>query len=288
MFEMFEQAVFVAGCCVCIASLLLKKKHSVLRKHENPHVQGFGRLNPHVVIAVWGSEQEARTLVMQPKCSSNVADLNGMWGFQLFRSSEDAFRYRETADIDDITELKTIVVPGSWQLQCPGDLPIFTNAGYAFALSQIDTPCENPTGYYVKEFALKSSWRDRRIVLHFAGVDSAFYVWVNGKYVGISKDSRLPADFDVTSVVMFNECDDSSLISRGAVINKLQVLVCRMSDGHIFENQDMWSVSGIFRDVMVVSYPLPLHIYDFSWHVDVEFFTSCYAATHSKFTLVWL
>jgi len=280
MFEMFEQALFVAGCCVCIASLLIKKKHNVLRHHENPHVQGFGRLNPHVAIAVWSREQEARTLVMQPKCSSNVVDLSGEWKFKLFRDTDSAFRAVGCGENND--DMTSIVVPGSWQLQKSGDIAIFTNGGYAFPLSQIDTPCDNPTGYYVKEFALKSSWKSRRIVLNFAGVDSAYYVWLNGKYVGFSKDSRLPSDFDITSAAVFNQTDDANMNSRGALINKMEVLVCRMSDGHIFENQDMWNLSGIFRDVMVVSYPLPLHIYDFSWNVDVEFFTSCYAATHSK------
>lgn len=282
MFELMEQAVFVAGCCICIASLIMRKKHYVLRHHENPHVQGFGRLNPHVVIAVWGSEQEARTLVMQTKCSSNVVDLNGKWNFRLFKNTDDAFLYRDSGWREEKFELKTVVVPGSWQLQFAGDTAIFTNGGYVFPLSQIDTPCDNPTGYYAKEFALKSSWSNRRIILNFAGVDSAFYVWVNGKFVGFSKDSRLPTDFDITPTVQFNKADNTSTTGRGAVVNTLQVLVCRMSDGLIFENQDMWNLSGIFRDVMIVSYPLPLHIYDFSWNVEVEFFTSCYAATHSK------
>mgnify|MGYP003387319120 CR=1 FL=1 len=273
----------MVATCVCIASLIIRKKQKQIRSHENPAVQGVNRLDSHVVCAAFSSEKESRSHVMQRKCSINALDLSGKWHFRLFRNANDAFYFKEHGDRRMRAEGGTeIVVPGSWQLQCVGDMPIYTNSGYVCPLENIEIPCDNPTGYYTKEFVVRSSWSSRRIVLHFGGVDSAFYVWVNDQYIGFSKDSRLPVEFDITSAVKFNTSDNTLNIGGSAAVNSLEVLVCRMSDGAIFENQDMWNLSGIYRDVMLISYPQPLHIWDFSWSLDLEFFTSAYSATHGE------
>ena len=137
-------------------------------------------------------------------------------------------------------------------------------------LDQVEASCENPTGYYSTEFIVDDEWVARRTILSFLGVDSAFYLWINNHYIGFSKDSRLPAEFDVGSHLKYG--DDSA--------NVLEVIVCRLSDGNLFENQDMWNMNGIFRDVLLSSYPLPLHIYDFAW--DLEIGTTAYYTTQGK------
>ncbi len=101
---------------------------------------------------------------------------------------------------------------------------------------------DNPVGSYMKKFTVPEDWKNERIILHFGGVSSAMYVWVNGEKVGYSQDSRLPAEFDVTSFVKTGE-------------NTLAVQVFRWSDGSYLEDQDHWRMSGIYREVMLLAQP---------------------------------
>lgn len=314
---MLPEAVYFAASCICVASLLYRKKLALIRNHENPMVQGDNRLESHVLIAAFLSEAEARMNVMQAKCSSNAIDLGGIWKFRLFRSVTAAFAFREARDVaatssstnpqcayHDVPS-RNIAVPGNWQLQCTGDLPIYANSGYIVSIDQIEKRCENPTGYYSTGFNVPAQWSDRRVIISFGGVDSAFYLFVNKKYVGFSKDSRLPAEFDISQFVKFGSVDSdvnstiplsssstaASVAAEGAEqfpttaagatkwtsgepeqlhANLLEVVVCRLSDGYLFEDQDMWTLSGIFRDVLLISYPMPLHIYDYSWSIAME------------------
>jgi beta-galactosidase/beta-glucuronidase len=108
---------------------------------------------------------------------------------------------------------------------------------------------DNPTGCYRTRFAVPEDWGGRRIYLRFAGVDSAFHLWLNGEPVGYSQDSRLPAEFDVTPHLRPGE-------------NVLAVRVVRWSDGSYLEDQDFWRLSGIYRDVTLFSLPR-LHLWDY-------------------------
>ncbi len=103
-------------------------------------------------------------------------------------------------------------------------------------------PIDNPVGSYVRKFTVPENWKDQRIILHFGGVSSAMYVWVNGKKVGYSQDSRLPAEFDITNFVKTGE-------------NSLAVQVIRWCDGSYLEDQDHWRMSGIHREVMLLAQP---------------------------------
>ena len=255
---MIDQLGWFAASCICVASLLYRKKMLEIRHHENPLIQGYKRLDAHVVTCAFSTEKEAREYCLQFKQSANTFNLGGTWDFVLFKDVRNAMFYVENMHLLISTvESSPIIVPGSWQLQFPGDLPIYTNSGYIFELDQVEIPCCNPTGYYSREFEVPSNWNSRRIILSFQGVDAAFYVWINGEFVGFSKDSRLPAEFDVTSVL------------KDSGVNSIKILVCRLTDGLLFENQDMWNLNGIFRDVLLISYPLPLHISDFSWNLDL-------------------
>ncbi|MFM9024009.1 MAG: glycoside hydrolase family 2 TIM barrel-domain containing protein [Planctomycetaceae bacterium] len=153
-----------------------------------------------------------------------------------------------------------IPVPSNWQLHGYG-VPLYTNFEYPFAVHPpavmgeppgqfTNHPAErrNPVGCYRRGFRLPESWRGRHIFLTFNGVDSAFTLWVNGRHVGYSEDSRTPAEFDITSVVQEGD-------------NLLALEVLQYSDGSYLEDQDMWRLSGIFRDVFLWS-SAPLQLRD--------------------------
>ena len=113
------------------------------------------------------------------------------------------------------------------------DTPIYTNVTYPIAVNPPFEPQENPTGCYSLTFHIDEQWLangQTRIV--FDGVNSAFYLWCNGQWVGYSQDSRLPAEFDLSNVLVAGE-------------NRLAVMVLRWCDGSYLEDQDMWRMSGI-------------------------------------------
>ncbi|XP_050381025.1 uncharacterized protein LOC126798186 isoform X3 [Argentina anserina] len=126
------------------------------------------------------------------------------------------------------------------------DRPIYTNVVYPFPLDPPFVPVDNPTGCYRTEFVIPEEWKGRRILLHFEAVDSAFCAWINGVPVGYSQDSRLPAEFEITDYCYPCGSDKK---------NVLAVQVLRWSDGSYLEDQDHWWLSGIHRDVLLLSKP---------------------------------
>ncbi len=143
-----------------------------------------------------------------------------------------------------------IPVPSNWQILGYG-LPRYLASDFAFDTSACPAvPADtNETGSYRTTFTVPQDWKGRQVFIVFDGVDSAFYLWINGKMVGFSKDSRLPAEFNITEYVKPGE-------------NLLAVRVYRWSDGSYLEDQDMWFLSGIFRDVSLFSTP-SVHLRDF-------------------------
>ncbi|MFM5601981.1 sugar-binding domain-containing protein, partial [Aeromonas veronii] len=150
----------------------------------------------------------------------------------------------------DLADACPITVPGNWQLDAAypatrplTDGPIYTNIKYPFPCDPPRVPAENPTGCYSREFELPADWLasgQSRII--FDGVSSAFHLFCNGRWVGYSQDSRLPAEFDLTPYLQSGR-------------NRLAVLVLRWSDGSYLEDQDMWWLSGIFRSVSLLHKP---------------------------------
>ncbi|XP_061995531.1 uncharacterized protein LOC133713503 isoform X2 [Rosa rugosa] len=126
------------------------------------------------------------------------------------------------------------------------DRPIYTNVVYPFPLDPPFVPVDNPTGCYRTDFVIPKEWKGRRILLHFEAVDSAFRAWINGVPVGYSQDSRLPAEFEITDY-----CYPCGTNKK----NVLAVQVFRWSDGSYLEDQDHWWLSGIHRDVLLLSKP---------------------------------
>jgi len=150
-----------------------------------------------------------------------------------------------------VTAWADIRVPGNWELQGHG-IPIYSNSRYPFAYDPRNPRAQrndNPVGSYRTEFEVPAAWAGRRVLLHFAGVDSAFYVWVNGARIGYNEDSRTAAEFDLTAHLRPGP-------------NVLAVEVYRWSDRSYLEDQDMFRLSGIYRDVYLWS-TVDSHIRDF-------------------------
>lgn len=166
--------------------------------------------------------------------------LNGQWQFQLFSKPEKVPHDCMNIDFDD-TNWSEILVPSNWQLQ-GFDKPIYTNVKYPFSDNPPFVPEENPTGIFRTSFDLPDEWQTRKQSIIFDGVNSAFHLWCNGIWVGYSQDSRLSAEFDLSEYLKPGE-------------NQLTAMVLRWSDGSYLEDQDMWWLSGIFRDVHLLSKP---------------------------------
>ncbi len=166
--------------------------------------------------------------------------LNGQWQFQYLPSPEDVPPgFFEEAF--DASQWDTLPVPSSWQMHGYGR-PQYTNINYPFPVDPPHVPNSNPVGLYRREFALPAGWDSKQVFLHFDGVDSAFYVWLNGQPVGYSQVSHMPSEFDLTP-----------FLRPGG--NVLTVQVFQWSDGSYLEDQDAWRLSGIFRDVSLIARP---------------------------------
>lgn len=174
------------------------------------------------------------------RAESLFQNLDGPWQFSFAESVDKRPRdFFKTSF--DASAWPTIDVPSNWEMRGYG-VPIYTNVVYPFAPTPPVISRANPVGSYRRVFTLPQEWSGDRVILHFGGVSSAYYVWVNGQLVGYSEDSRLPAEFDVTDYVQEGD-------------NLLAVQVYRWSDGSYLEDQDHWRLSGIHREVYVVAHP---------------------------------
>ncbi|GAA1569521.1 glycoside hydrolase family 2 TIM barrel-domain containing protein [Actinomadura kijaniata] len=166
--------------------------------------------------------------------------LDGVWRFRLAGSAAEVTPGFETDDFDD-RGWGELPVPAHWQMHGHG-APAYTNVRYPFPLDPPHVPDENPTGEYRREFTLPNGWPEGPAVLRFEGVDSCFAVWLNGRPLGWSTGSRLPAEFEVGGVLRPGR-------------NVLAVRVHQWSPGSYLEDQDMWWLSGIFRSVTLLARP---------------------------------
>ena len=186
------------------------------------------------------ASQKMNTLIEHREDSDRFQLLNGVWKFQYYKSVYDlkeAF-YRtsfNTKDFDDIT------VPGVWQI-AGYDSPQYTNIRYPFPFDPPYLPQDIPCGAYVRKFTYHENIDAPKIYLNFEGVDSCFFVWLNGKYTGYSQVPHATAEFDVTEFLKEGE-------------NTIAVLVLKWCDGSYLEDQDKFRMNGIFRDVYLLKRP---------------------------------
>ncbi len=224
------------------------KKTILLRINdwENPQVVAINKLPGHAATipypdlptALWG-EQGA---------SPYYQSLNGKWKFIYAANPGAAPVDMDTGQVG-ANDWAEIEVPGNWNMQ-GYDRSIYTNVQMPFSADPPRVPQEdNPSGIYQRRFTIPTDWAGRQVFVCFDGVESAFFLWVNGQPVGYSQGSRLPAEFDLTGYIHPGE-------------NSLTALVIRWSDGSYLEDQDHWWMAGIYRDVYLYATP-KVHIFDF-------------------------
>lgn len=215
---------------------------------------GFGKDAPTASFIPYPSLDTARERGPSPFQQS----LNGSWKFHWVNHPDRRPANFYRTDFND-SAWPEIRVPSNWQTE-GYDVPVYTNQRYPFLCQPplvMETPPDhyttfydrNPVGSYRRTFTVPSHWIGRRICVRFEGVDSFFYLWINGQYVGFSKDSRTTAAFDLTPHLVEGE-------------NQIAVEVYRYSDGSYLEDQDFWRLSGIYRDVFLVAHA-PEGIRDF-------------------------
>ena len=234
---------------LALAAISIQAYAQGLPEWEDPQVIGMNKEDYHATLTLPSRKAEC----------GEVVSLNGIWKFNWAKDPlrRPADFFKESFDAsgwDDIT------VPGNWQMQGYG-IPIYSNWTYPFRKDQPyvmgQPPADyfsyenrNPVGSYITSFDLGPDASDKAVFLHFEGVKSAMYVWVNGQLAGYSENSMSPAEFNITE-----------LVRPGA--NKLAVEVYRWSDSSYIEDQDMWRLSGIFRPVELWIRP-QTHIRDYT------------------------
>jgi beta-galactosidase len=221
---------------------------------ENPAVFAVNKEAPHAFFKMFPDRQAA--LTKQFQASTFFRSLNGNWKFHWVPKPADRpFDFYQPGYDDSGWD--EIPVPSNWEVQGYG-VPIYVNIKYPFG--RANPPYiphdNNPVGSYRTKFQIPAEWDGRQVFLHFAGVESAFYLWVNGNKVGYSQESRTPAEFNLTPYLRPGE-------------NLLAAEVYRWSDGSYLEDQDFWRLSGIFRDVFLYSRS-DLHVRDFWARPDLD------------------
>jgi len=243
---------------VCLSPVLAAEPNETRPDWQNPQLTGRNRLAPHATMMIYPDEEAAKraeaiaTLEDRSK-SPWFRSLNGDWKFLWSPSKDERPTDFFRTDFDD-SKWKTIPVPSNIEIQGYG-VPIYTNVKYPF-LKEGERPeppyipnFNNHVGSYRRTFEVPKNWDGRRIYIVFDGVNSFFYLWINGQSVGMSKDSRTVAEFDITDFVKPGK-------------NQIAVQVFRWNDGSWLEDQDFWRLSGIYRDVYIWSTDR-LHIRDF-------------------------
>ena len=246
---------FAAGFCPAPIEALAA---APVADWENPRLTGVNNELPHATMVVCPDAATARRIGAVQNServkSPFYRSLNGDWKYHY--SSNQLARVADfwAPDFND-SAWETIAVPSNVELSGHG-IPIYVNIKYPWTWHGVapnppvvprDDP-NNTVNSYRREFDLPADWQGRRVLITFDGVNSFFYLWVNGQKVGLGKDSRTPVEFDLTKYLKPGK-------------NLIAVENFRWNDGSYLEDQDFWRLSGIFRDVYLWS-PPNLHIRD--------------------------
>ncbi|MGZ3756300.1 MAG: glycoside hydrolase family 2 TIM barrel-domain containing protein [Mucilaginibacter sp.] len=230
---------------------------------ENPELLGINKEPYHATLMPYASLKEA--LVANRRASSFALNLNGDWKFNWVPSPEKRPKDFYQPDFD-VSKWANIKVPSNWEVQGYGT-PFYRNNGYTIKkdyphiMSEPDKRYtayveRNPVGSYRRDFVLPAEWAGRRVFVTFDGVDAGFFIWVNGQKVGFSVNSRNAAEFDLTNYLRNGK-------------NTIAVEVYQYTSGTWLEDQDMWRLHGIFRNVTLWSSP-QTHIRDFFIKQDLD------------------
>ena len=217
---------------------------------ENPEIQQLNRLVSRSPLIPYRSAENAEHDVaagpesVAVPSSDLFQSLDGTWSFALLDSplsdgAGSAFEGWQKGAFD-YSSWKDIKVPGSWTVQGFNDTPHYTNVQMPFDVMPPNVPAKNPTGLYRRKIQIPAQWKDRRIVFHVGSAESTLILYVNGELAGVSKDTRLPAEFNITPYLTWDgdRCDA-----------EIAIKVVRYSDASFIEDQDQWWFGGIHRSV---------------------------------------
>src|SRR5579859_2825870 len=216
---------------------------------ELPTLPGLNKLPARATLIPSPTAHEALSQAREQ--SAWFLSLNGQWDFKIKAAPDEV-----TPEVLHAEGWSPIVVPGNWTMQGFGH-PHYTNVQMPFPQTPPHVPAENPTGVYRRHFSVPNGWQGRRIVLHFGGCEGVLYVYVNGQPIGLSKDARTPAEFDVTPYV------------RHDADNELVAVVVQWSDASFIEDQDHWWQAGLQREVYLYSTGTP-HLQDVFARADLS------------------
>ena len=218
---------------------------------EKQAVTNVNRLEARSILTPYPSQEEA--LADIKALSPLYKSLDGTWKFSLFKSP---FIHDCCCEDDDcehdlfehcIEEGDDIMVPSMWQMEGYGK-PQYANVIYPIPADPPFVPDENQTALYARSFDVPKLWKGKRVILTLRGADSYFEVTLNGTFIGMSKGSRVISEFDVTDALQLED-------------NRLLVRVLQWSDATYIEDQDMWRLSGLFREISLMALP-KVSLYD--------------------------
>ena len=238
---MNKQILSIIGILILVGGLIFinNNKKVFIYDWENQLIYKVNRQEP--VAHFFPYESERYALIGNSEKSKFFISLNGEWSFYFSKNPNERPKEFYRSDFD-ISDWKTIDVPGHWELQ-GWSQPIYLDEEYPFPPDPPNIPIlNNEVGSYRRSFQYPVYWRGRDVFIHFSGVRSAFYCWVNGEKVGYSQGSKTPAEFNITPYLKNGK-------------NHISVEVYRYSDGSYLEGQDTWRLSGIERDVFIYSVP---------------------------------
>ncbi|NIG55168.1 glycoside hydrolase family 2 TIM barrel-domain containing protein [Chitinophaga sp. Cy-1792] len=239
----------------CTALALKSQAQQLPTELQTPEVVSVNRMPMRA--SAFAFENPSLAQQREKEKSANFLSLNGTWKFNWVQDPRKRPQDFYKPDFND-SGWDNFKVPANWEVNGYG-LPIYVNQPYEFAGRQktgsdlnapFDIPEDNnPVGSYRKKFTLPENWNGKQVFIHLGAVKSAFFIWINGKKVGYSEDSKLAAEFDITKYLHPGE-------------NLVALQVYRWSDGSYLECQDMWRISGIEREVYLYATP-KLDIRDF-------------------------
>ncbi len=237
-------------------SLTASAQQSSKEPWQNPEVNAINRLPMHADYFAFRAGESTGDL----RQSTHYLSLNGMWRFHWVRNADERPTDFGALSLNDKSWAQ-IPVPGNWELHGYGH-PLYTNVPYPWANQFKNNPPivpikENHVGSYRRSITIPASWRGKKVIAHFGSVTSNINLWVNGRPVGYSEDSKLEAEFDLTPYIKYGEPNLIAFQSH------------RWCDGSYLEDQDFWRLSGVGRDCYLYARE-PQHVRDLRVVADVD------------------
>ncbi|MBV7441476.1 DUF4981 domain-containing protein [Weeksellaceae bacterium TAE3-ERU29] len=241
--------VFLGLGIICM-SFLSAQEVFLDSYYENPAIQEENRLPMRATYFPY--ESVVKAVENSPEKSNRFLNLNGNWKFLWVKDRKELPANFEKTNFND-SNWDNFKVPATWEFNGYGT-PIYVNQPFEFSMENPQPPnipdsINQPAGVYRKVINIPNSWNNDEVFIHLGAVKSAFKLYVNGKYVGFGKDSKLPSEFNLTPY-----------INKGK--NTIALEVRRWSDASYLEAQDMWRISGITRDCYLYARP-KVHFYDY-------------------------